>query len=351
MKKTISAILIFLLIFYMLTKPAEAVAAAGNGLVLWYQTILPTLLPFAVLSNLFISSNMFYMLSRFLYPIVRLFLPVSREGTFPVFAGFLFGFPMGSRISAVMLSENKLSYEEASVIFAVTNNMSPVFISSFILHHALKLPQLVIPTFIALYLPAILLGRLLFYRQKKAQNAPHKNTAPGFQVNFKIMDAAIMNGFETLTKLGGYIMLFSIIASLMNHLPLPTIGMKAFAVGLTEITNGIQFTALTPSNPAEIPAMRRIYGLRRNQRIGTDLFYGSGKPSSYEKLCYHKVCFMRHKCDSGKTALSYLPSWLIAAAMLPLSRFHCQKQAADLTCPLFPDSVLRLRETIPCGLQ
>ena len=83
MKKTISAILIFLLIFYMLTKPAEAVAAAGNGLVLWYQTILPTLLPFAVLSNLFISSNMFYMLSRFLYPIVRLFLPVSREGTFP----------------------------------------------------------------------------------------------------------------------------------------------------------------------------------------------------------------------------------------------------------------------------
>lgn len=246
MKKTISAILIFLLIFYMLTKPAEAVTAAGNGLVLWYQTILPTLLPFAVLSNLFISSNMFYMLSRFLYPIVRLFLPVSREGTFPVFAGFLFGFPMGSRISAVMLSENKLSYEEASVIFAVTNNMSPVFISSFILHHALKLPQLVIPTFIALYLPAILLGRLLFYRQKKAQNAPHKNTAPGFQVNFKIMDAAIMNGFETLTKLGGYIMLFSIIASLMNHLPLTTIGMKAFAVGLTEITNGIQFTALTP---------------------------------------------------------------------------------------------------------
>lgn len=63
MKKTISAAIIFLLIFYMLLAPAEAVAAAGNGLVLWYQTILPTLLPFTILSNLFISSNMFYMLS------------------------------------------------------------------------------------------------------------------------------------------------------------------------------------------------------------------------------------------------------------------------------------------------
>lgn len=245
MKKTISAAIIFLLILYMLLAPAEAVTAAGNGLVLWYQTILPTLLPFAILSNLFISSNMFYMLSRFLYPVVHLILPVSREGTFPVFAGFLFGFPMGSRISAVMLSENKLSYDEASIIFAITNNMSPVFISSFILHHTLKLPQLVLPTFIALYLPAILAGRLLFRIKKINETATHKNTAPGFQVNFKIMDAAIMNGFETLTKLGGYIMLFSIIASLMNHLPVTDWRIKAAAVGFIEITNGIQFTALT----------------------------------------------------------------------------------------------------------
>lgn len=124
--------------------------------------------------------------------------------------------------------------------------MSPVFISSFILHHTLNLPQLVLPTFLALYLPSILLGRLLFHRMKKREYALHKNTAPGFQVNFKIMDAAIMNGFETLTKLGGYIMLFSIIASLMNHLPVTDWRIKAAAVGLIEITNGIQFTALTP---------------------------------------------------------------------------------------------------------
>lgn len=256
MKKTISVILIFLLISYMLLSPAEAVTAAGNGLVLWYQTILPTLLPFAILSNIFISGNMFYILARFLYPVIRLVLPVSKEGTFPVFAGFLFGFPMGSRICAVMLKENKLNYHEASVIFAITNNMSPVFIHSFILHHSLNLPHLVIPTFLALYLPAIVLGRLLFYMQKKEKRtvfsgkslstvSDNKNTAPGFQINFKILDAAIMNGFETLTKLGGYIMLFSIIASLMNHLPVDNLCIRTAAIGTVEITNGIQFTAGT----------------------------------------------------------------------------------------------------------
>ncbi len=244
MKKTISVVIIFLLIFYLLFFPSDAVDAAGRGLILWYQTILPTLLPFAILSNIFISGNMFYFLSDILHPIIRLLLPVSREGTFPVFAGFLFGFPMGSRICAVMLSENKLCYDEASVIFAVANNMSPVFISSYILHHSLKAPNLILPSFLALYAPAVLVGRVLLARRRK-EKKQHKNTAPGFFLNFKIMDAAIMNGFETLTKLGGYIMLFSMIAAMIHHLPIQNPAIKAVAVGLIEVTNGIAYTSET----------------------------------------------------------------------------------------------------------
>ena len=249
MKKTISVGIIFLLIFYLLRFPSDAVDAAGNGLMLWYQTILPTLLPFAILSNIFISCNMFYLLSNLLHPIIRIVLPIGREGTFPVFAGFLFGFPMGSRICAVVISEGKLSYEEASVIFAVANNMSPVFISSYILHHSLRAQNLIIPSFLALYAPAVLCGKLLLSRQKKQQKNQHKNTAPGFQINFKIVDAAIMNGFETLTKLGGYIMLFSIIASMIHHIPIQNPIVKATAVGLIEITNGIAYTSATALGP------------------------------------------------------------------------------------------------------
>ncbi len=250
MKKTISITLIFLLIIYLMIAPTKAVAAASNGLVLWYNTILPTLLPFAIFANIFISSNCFYLLSGVLYPFVRLLLPVSREGVFPVFAGFLFGFPMGSNICAAMLKENKLSFDEASIIFAISNNMSPVFISSFIINASLGMPQLVIPSFIALYLPPLVIGRiLLHWHSATIPTLSQKNTTPRFQLNFKIIDAAIINGFETLTKLGGYIMLFSIIASLIHELPIPTVIniplFKSIGIGLIEITNGIQYTAGT----------------------------------------------------------------------------------------------------------
>lgn len=240
MKKTISVILIFSLLVYMLVAPIHAVAAASNGLVLWYKTILPTLLPFAILSNIFITSNIFYIFASVFHPIMRILLPVSKEGTFPVAAGFLFGFPMGSRICSDMVLEGKLSREEASIVFIISNNMSPMFICSYIMDQSLHLSKLVLPSLAILYLPPIILGRILLCLQKKPQGQWHKNTTPRFQLNFKIIDAAIMNGFEALAKLGGYIMLFSIIASMINLLPISSQILRSSFIGATEITNGIQ---------------------------------------------------------------------------------------------------------------
>lgn len=57
-------------------------------------------------------------------------------------------------------------------------------------------------------------------------------------MNFKIIDTGIMDGFETLTRLGGYIMLFSMIASLLQKLPVPRV-VTLILTGRVEITNGL----------------------------------------------------------------------------------------------------------------
>ena len=66
-------------------------------------------------------------------------------------------------------------------------------------------------------------------------------------MNFKIIDAGIMNGFETLTRLGGYIMLFSMIASMLQALPTSRM-VRLIAIGLTELTNGIQLLDGAPAS-------------------------------------------------------------------------------------------------------
>ena len=57
MKKKFICFAILILTVYILLYPADAVNASRNGLMLWYEKVLPTLLPFAIISNVLIHSG------------------------------------------------------------------------------------------------------------------------------------------------------------------------------------------------------------------------------------------------------------------------------------------------------
>lgn len=237
-------ILITLLcLFYILKYPAVTVNAAAKGLVLWFEHILPALLPFAILSNIIISSDILPTLTGKILPIFRPIIPVSESGAFVLLSGFLFGFPMGSKNCAELLRQSKITKEEADILFIITNNMSPAFIQSYILEQQLQLQGYFALSLLILYLPPLILGSFLL-RKQKCSDFSHKKTASRSKINFQIVDAGIMNGFETLTKIGGYIMIFSILASCILMLPIPN-QLKLCCIGFTELTNGIDTLSKT----------------------------------------------------------------------------------------------------------
>ena len=236
MKKNLIFLCLIVIAGYILCCPTEAVTAAAKGLLLWYERVLPALLPFAILSNILIDSNYLHCLTRPLHKIVHPILPVSEAGSFVLLSGFLFGFPMGSKNCAELLKANKIHPKEAEILFYITNNISPVFIGSYILLQQLQLTGMFGISIFILYAPALILGMLLLHRKKEENR--QKKTASQSQITFKIIDAAIMNGFETLVRIGGYIMLFSILISLVEKLPLPK-PVLILLENVLEITNGI----------------------------------------------------------------------------------------------------------------
>ena len=250
MKKIILLFIIIGFFVIMLIFPRQTFEGASNGLLLWFQIILPTLLPFIILSNLLIHTNAVSYITTIIKPLVQRLFCVSDYGCYAVFVGFLCGYPMGAKVVADLIQTNKISKNEGQYLLSFCNNTSPMFIISFIVMQNFKNESLLLGTLVILYLAPTLCSFLFrrFYRINKRSFIETFSSKEGFLFDFHLFDTCIMNGFETITKVGGYIILFSILFALSKQFPLiwflPTLEISC---GITYITSlGIPLDILFP---------------------------------------------------------------------------------------------------------
>lgn len=252
-------ILVFMAL--MLAFPQSTYQGASSGLLLWFHNVLPNLLPCVILSNLMVQLNITRLISKVFYPFLGKMFRVSMQGCYPIAIGFLSGLPMGAKSTADLVGEHKIRREEGQFLLGMCNNASPIFIIGYIAITQLKLPQIKYALFAIIYGSSILgtvLMRFLLhgYTRKtfrftgKSGELPYEtktllhsmeytDRASSPRFSFSLLDRSIMDGFETVTKVGGYIILFSILAQLFHTLG-PDIGsLKAFIMGIFEITTGI----------------------------------------------------------------------------------------------------------------
>ena len=154
------------------------------------------------------------------------------------------GYPMGAKLTADLFAEGKITKSEAQYLLTICNNPGPMFVSSYLLVDTLHLSHAAGHTFLILYL-SLFLTSLIFRLLLKPDcrdltTAPVSPSSESFRKSVSHMiDASIMHAFETITKLGGYIILFSILASLVVRCSSPVPVLSVFLTGLTEMTTGI----------------------------------------------------------------------------------------------------------------
>lgn len=256
MKRLLAILCVTLFFAAMLLFPQAAFQGASSGVLLWFYTVLPTLLPFLVISNLLIHTGAINVISRILAPILCKFFRVSPYGAFVILIGFLCGCPMGSKVAADLLKKGGISEREARYLLSFCNNTSPMFIVSYILWQNLKVPGLTLPLLAILTAAPVLLSfgfRRLYQIPKQRTTSTERRTsfpqpfAPGNSSGS--LDACIMNGFETITRIGGYIILFSILISFAGMLPVKPAAFTAFFLPSLEITTGIPMICSAPLSP------------------------------------------------------------------------------------------------------
>lgn len=254
--KTFFLTLTFILLTgLLLAFPKESLAFSLTGLQLWFNRMVPTLLPFMILSGIMIRLNLTEHVVKAVSPFLMPFFKISLNGLYAIVIGFLCGFPMGAKVIADLYEGHKISKKEASFLLAFCNNIGPVYFCSFVL--PLLGRRLTLPYLFGMYGIPLLYGLLLrhtvFRDSLQAENASRgrkqqihlselhacssENGALPFGLKLlEALDDSIVSSLQSILTLGGYMVLFD----LMNLLPHLLSGRSPFlAAPLLEITGGL----------------------------------------------------------------------------------------------------------------
>ena len=286
LKTIILAFLMIGITFIIILYPDATLQASVRGLNTWWEIVFPSLLPFFIMAELLVSFGIVRFIGVLFEPVMRPLFNVPGAGSFAWILGMVSGFPSGAKITVMLREKKEVSQYEAERLLSFSNAASPLFIFGAIavgfLHHV----KLGIILALSHYISNIIIG--LMMRQHARHKDAHETIGDNhksrmFQFNFyirrafqqmhrtriketrpfgKLLGDAVLVSVQTLLMIGGFIILFSVLTTLLHEVNFFQVGYviftpilqifliplevaPAFITGLFEITMGAEAISKT----------------------------------------------------------------------------------------------------------
>lgn len=237
-KRIVLLLCCIIFILLLLLFPNIAIDGSTRGLTLWFQILVPTLLPFFILSALLRC------------------LVQKPSGTFLfLIIGLFSGYPVGAKIVGSEYLQGNLTKRQTYFFLNLCNQASPVFLLVFVGVQTLHLTTGRYLFFFIIHLSALVGSCLLTFLIRKKQDS----TTTGTPSSCKKLplaerfDQILLESMITIVKIGCYVILFSILASFVNNIfsSYPLAGI--LVSGFFEITTG-----MLQLEGASLPAIEKI---------------------------------------------------------------------------------------------
>lgn len=229
-------LMLFLCIILMLTNTDIVISGAHNGLILWYSSVLPSILPFMIVTSLLLKY-------------------CSGSGICGL--GLLCGLPVGANLVNRQFKNHTISKQTANLLLSVCNLASPMFILGYIWNRQLHKEYPLIPFLLSIYIPGILYAFISYISRYNKNNIKRTNNTNSSDRNHRQItvknypteppdtEATLKQCLSVMLLIGLYIMLFCIITQFCLK-KIPVSGdssvslLSKIAISGLEITNGIQ---------------------------------------------------------------------------------------------------------------
>ena len=214
---------------------------------IFISSILPSLFPFILFSNILIYSNYFSLISNSsINNIVKHFFKVSNYGASAIIFGFLFGYPNGARYVNELYEKKKISFKEAEYLLLFINNGSPAFILSTIGIGIFQNLKIGVFLLISHILASILVGKIYSYKYKETKD--NKDNLKDidiydYSITFEVITKSITKSIFTMCMIFGFMVIFILINNYLLKISslviTPNKYISAFSLCIMEIASGL----------------------------------------------------------------------------------------------------------------
>jgi len=278
LKRNVLPILFLLFTFCLLMFSNTNLLAVKSGLSLWANSVIPSLFPFFVATELLINTNIVKISGNILNRLMKPLFNIRGEGAFAFIMGLISGYPVGAKIASNFRENNICSKEECERLLSFTNNSGPLFIIGTVGILMYKSSTIGLLLFITHLLSSITVGFLFrFWKNGKETTEIIANSSftqkQSKQVSFsnlgEVLAQSITNSISTIFLIGGFLVIFSSIISILNAsniintisllitpifnlLQIDTNFITSLLTGFLEITNGINLISTINSRKLSI---------------------------------------------------------------------------------------------------
>ncbi len=229
-----------------------------QGLRLCAKTVIPSLFPFMVISEILVSSGIGAAILRPLSSVLRRVFRLPCVGCCAVILGMLCGFPVGARCAVSALSSGELTREEAERVLLFSTNPSSAFLINAVGVSLFGNRTFGILLYFSILLSQFIIGILFSHPAKekgteRANAVDSINDIPKKRSVGRLFTDAVTASLSAILLVCAYVVFFSALGGTVNlaleHFHAPAL-LKASVFGFLELSSGVSAASALPNTVA-----------------------------------------------------------------------------------------------------
>lgn len=219
--------------------PKQGFEAGMSGLKVCWEIIIPSLLPFFILSEILLGVGVVRGFGVLLEPLMRPLFSVPGVGAFALSMGLAAGYPMDAVITARFRETNQCTRIEGERLLAFTNTADPLFMFGAVAVGMFKSPALGGLLAIAHYISSFMVGVVFKFwgrkdpvhmeevRQRNAERPKGNIFVRAYQEMLlareedarpfgKILGHSVSESVQTILTISGFIVFFAVLIQILH---------------------------------------------------------------------------------------------------------------------------------------